>query len=599
MEGESEGDNRLSSTETNNTQNEPLTTPTSDQTSIDSDNGSNSSSKEEKEHVDNPLALELGQFLKDRSQLYKGLAELKEKTRKRKEVDDYFEREKEREKEEGYWRKQFQVSKKIMEQIEKRTNVISQLNSKLRNALSVYGSPGGHIQVVLSRAKNSSSKAVGYDLPPSGGGIEPLISKKEKRYSTTYVDITHNIPQPPKGLYELVLLLGWDYKSSLGAKILILSELILAFGHISHGGSLVLLLSHKEDPFYASVIYILSSTFDSVELQKPSASDQLGSNFFVIAKGLQSRESIPQLKKWLQELKQGKDLETLTSISNLISKFGSRLVDLYTPLWETQKKAMEKILGPLRPLPPGKKFTMQANDNKGVLFHLTGGDPRDPQSPVTVTSSGNSVGEPVDFISHAQTRCWTRHLPYSWFSVDLGPEHRVIPSHYSLGYASSGSACCPRYWLLQGSNDLSQSKLDVSPINDSAWTTLSIHSNDTSLKSEWQIHSWRLHTKEAFRHFRILQTGPNSFNARGGEDNWSQVLVANRFEIYGVLLDSQTEIPQEKTLPLRYGSSGKPPKTMEIIRANPSVTREIQELLVAILRSESESPARVRVHDIL
>jgi hypothetical protein len=45
-------------------------------------------------------------------------------------------------------------------------------------------------------------------------------------------------------------------------------------------------------------------------------------------------------------------------------------------------------------------------------------------------------------------------LPLFRFCVDLGENRAVIPSHYTLRYGSSGAACCPRNWLLQGSNYL-------------------------------------------------------------------------------------------------------------------------------------------------
>lgn len=44
--------------------------------------------------------------------------------------------------------------------------------------------------------------------------------------------------------------------------------------------------------------------------------------------------------------------------------------------------------------------------------------------------------------------------PLFRFCVDLGENRAVIPSHYTLRYGSSGAACCPRNWLLQGSNYL-------------------------------------------------------------------------------------------------------------------------------------------------
>lgn len=43
-------------------------------------------------------------------------------------------------------------------------------------------------------------------------------------------------------------------------------------------------------------------------------------------------------------------------------------------------------------------------------------------------------------------------------------------------------------------------------------------------------------TRQAYRYFRVIQTGPNTYFNNGLEDTWSNVLVLSRFEIYGTLL---------------------------------------------------------------
>lgn len=103
----------------------------------------------------------------------------------------------------------------------------------------------------------------------------------------------------------------------------------------------------------------------------------------------------------------------------------------------------------------------------------------------------------------------------------------------------------------------------------------------------------KLNTKDSFRYFRVIQTGANSFNPGGGEDNWSQVkmqipltsiqvFVVNRFELYGTIYSPPTTAPSVSvaTLPLNYGLGGTPAKysTPQVIRADPSITKEIQVL---------------------
>jgi len=219
---------------------------------------------------------------------------------------------------------------------------------------------------------------------------------------------------------------------------------------------------------------------------------------------------------------------------------------------------------------------------------------------VVVTSSGMSMGEPDLFISRGNDQCWTQNKPFSWFCVDLGEDVQLIPTQYSMGYASSGSACSPRNWVLQGSNqppDLLRIYNETDPPNqDPDWQNLTVHQNDLSLSSDWAMHSWRVNCRSSYRYFRVVQT---KINAQANA--MSQVLVANRFELYGTLLSKNVGVvngpPAE---PRKYGSpQAQPPP--EYIRAHPDRQREIVELLEVMMQlSQGQVKAeRVRVHDII
>src|SRR5687768_3254423 len=90
------------------------------------------------------------------------------------------------------------------------------------------------------------------------------------------------------------------------------------------------------------------------------------------------------------------------------------------------------------------------------------------------------------------------------FAIDFGENRSIVPTHYSLRYASGGNFCCPRNWLLQGSNNMealkevdfpqyqlhsndnendiaNQAIISNKPL--SLWTTVSEHINDESLDS--------------------------------------------------------------------------------------------------------------------
>lgn len=69
-----------------------------------------------------------------------------------------------------------------------------------------------------------------------------------------------------------------------------------------------------------------------------------------------------------------------------------------------------------------------------------------------VYCSGLAKGSsPRDFVSDKPNLfVWTKNEPFSWFAVDFGEGRLVKPSHYRLGYSSTGNYCCCRNWLLQG-----------------------------------------------------------------------------------------------------------------------------------------------------
>ncbi len=65
------------------------------------------------------------------------------------------------------------------------------------------------------------------------------------------------------------------------------------------------------------------------------------------------------------------------------------------------------------------------------------------------------------------------------FSVDFGENLKVRPTHYTLRYSSSGDYCCPRSWLLQGTNNVSAIHTPIKdPTTDSNWTTLRVRMLD-------------------------------------------------------------------------------------------------------------------------
>ncbi len=175
-------------------------------------------------------------------------------------------------------------------------------------------------------------------------------------------------------------------------------------------------------------------------------------------------------------------------------------------------------------------------DTNGVLYYIgTDGGRRAYRNPqlagdVVVTCSGTSRGDySADrFVANRHARPvdnMTSDQPNSWMAVDLGACRILSPDHYCLrhGYGRLPYYAL-RHWELQGS------------VDGAAWETLQRHDNDTAIDLPMQEADWAIAAAVVggrfFRHFRVLQTGPNS--------NGYHDLSCAGIELYGVLRCVQT-----------------------------------------------------------
>ncbi|PNH11217.1 BTB/POZ domain-containing protein [Tetrabaena socialis] len=108
----------------------------------------------------------------------------------------------------------------------------------------------------------------------------------------------------------------------------------------------------------------------------------------------------------------------------------------------------------------------------------------------------------------------------SWWQVDLGEQHRLAITTYSLRH--DGSPDFARSWVLQGSHDLV------------TWADLKRHTSDTTIKVPGQYASWPVIGPAAavpYRAFRLLLTGPNASPNPAARQNFS----LSNLELYGYL----------------------------------------------------------------
>jgi len=166
-----------------------------------------------------------------------------------------------------------------------------------------------------------------------------------------------------------------------------------------------------------------------------------------------------------------------------------------------------------------------AFDTNGVLYHLaTDGGKQPYTNPhegclvvATMSSVVNCMMGPRQFVQHVFDQAVYNHTdsyPNSWMAVDLGEGRLLIPDYYCLR-SDQLRQIKVRNWQLQGSND------------GIAWTVLRSHVDDESLGREhMSTAAWPITgCSEAFRHFRVLQTGLNSIGHHG--------LPCTGIELYG------------------------------------------------------------------
>lgn len=113
--------------------------------------------------------------------------------------------------------------------------------------------------------------------------------------------------------------------------------------------------------------------------------------------------------------------------------------------------------------------------------------------------------------------CHTNDDKRAWFAIDLGV--MLIPNCYTLRHARGYGRSALRNWMFQVSKD------------GTNWTTLHVHTDDTSLNEPGSTASWNLDPgseTQGWRHIRLQQTGKNA----SGQTHY---LSLSGFEVYGTV----------------------------------------------------------------
>ena len=163
-------------------------------------------------------------------------------------------------------------------------------------------------------------------------------------------------------------------------------------------------------------------------------------------------------------------------------------------------------------------------DRRGVVYNLTTNSGK--TSKIVATRSSNGEGKAEDLLENQVRRgtvSGTKDQEDSWWCVDLSEKYALYLTHYTLRHGRNSSESVLLNWRLEGSLDGRE------------WTILKNHEGDHGLNENRPYYTctWAFDGKSnAFRYFRIFQTGRNS---SGKFD-----IFLSGIELYGVLLEKSS-----------------------------------------------------------
>ncbi|XP_015750977.1 PREDICTED: uncharacterized protein LOC107330958 [Acropora digitifera] len=149
--------------------------------------------------------------------------------------------------------------------------------------------------------------------------------------------------------------------------------------------------------------------------------------------------------------------------------------------------------------------------------------PNSTQTRIIKTRSSDEEGKATDILENRVDReivSGTKDEEQSWWCVDLTENYALYLTHYTLRHGPKTNISYLLNWRLEGSLD------------GQSWQTLRRHDNDRGLTGNhpYRRCTWAIDGNvNAFRYFRILQTGKNSSGRFG--------IFLSGIELYGVLIE--------------------------------------------------------------
>ena len=250
-------------------------------------------------------------------------------------------------------------------------------------ALHLCMAPGGYTWYFLKRSPNATVKGITLSTEEGGHPMYLPHGDADPRVHVIYMDITmlavefgtpiDDVPaQHPEGAkfsadrpfsgetFELVICDGQALRThqhernrEREALRLLTAQLIFGLNRMKPGGTLIVLL-HKVDAWDNILLLQTFETFSKIRLYKPKKIHATRSSFYLIAKAVQpeSAQAIQAIEGWKAdwwrstfggEAGTGLDKEEATEnqVEEVLDRYGARLMEIGTPIWNIQLEAMK------------------------------------------------------------------------------------------------------------------------------------------------------------------------------------------------------------------------------------------------------------------
>ncbi|KAI3393303.1 hypothetical protein diail_4485 [Diaporthe ilicicola] len=327
-------------------------------------------------------------YLMKEAPVYRELQKVRAKGWEKPEGDRFFENQQRTADESS--EKTVQRLRELMEDISKeiqcftRAFTIRNTNANPQRILDMCMAPGVYLSKALER--NPAAHAVAFTLPPSQGGLIPILSESEtlKIYLLDITMLAADMGVKPEEIpadhpdaanflprhfddgqdFDLVLCDGAilrthdrpAYRFFCESSRLLQTQLALGLEHLRPGGTMIVLL-HKVEKINNIRLLRDFSRFATVMLFKPKSGHAKRSSFYMIASEIRSadQEAVEAVQAWKREWKTatfGTDEEWRDDYARLVrfgdlgiegvlDEFGPTLVRMGQRVWKTQADALK------------------------------------------------------------------------------------------------------------------------------------------------------------------------------------------------------------------------------------------------------------------